>query len=59
MLVLSRHARETIVLRNGEDEVLVHVVAIDRGRVVIGVEASREWTINRREIQDKEDEARQ
>ena len=59
MLVLSRHARETIVLRNGEDEVLVHVAAIDRGRVVIGVEASREWTINRREIQDKEDEARQ
>lgn len=58
MLVLSRKVGERILLQVGETRIWITVVAKDRGKMRIGVEAPREVTITREELSPgrKEDE---
>jgi carbon storage regulator len=50
MLVLSRKLDEEIVI---DGRVVVKVVAIDRGKVRLGVEAPQGVRVNRREVEDR------
>ena len=50
MLVLSRQLGQTIVIG---DNIEVKVVGIGGGRVKLGIEAPRQVSVNRREIQDR------
>jgi carbon storage regulator len=50
MLVLSRQLGQTIVIG---DNIEVKVVGIGGGRVKLGIEAPRQISVNRREIQDR------
>lgn len=50
MLVLSRKKNESIVINN---EITIVVVEIRGDKVRLGVEAPRDMTVHRNEIQDK------
>lgn len=50
MLVLSRKVNQSIVI--GED-VRIVVVSIERDQVKLGIEAPRELTVNRSEVDEK------
>ena len=58
MLVLSLKVGERILLQVGETRIWITVVAKDRSKMRIGVEAPREVTITREELSPgrKEDE---
>jgi len=53
MLVLTRREGESVII--GDDIVIV-VKAIRSGRVQLGIEASRETSIRRGELEPKDDE---
>ena len=55
MLVLSRKDLESIVIGEGESQVVVTVVAIDGCRVKIGIEAGKHIGILRGELKRKVD----
>lgn len=48
MLVLTRKKGEQILIDKGQIE--IHVLYIDRGKVAIGIRASREIDVDRKEI---------
>lgn len=50
MLVLSRKLDESIII-NGEIE--IKIVALDDGRVRIGIEAPKHYEIHRKEVYEK------
>lgn len=59
MLVLSRKIGEKIVITQTDGKpITVMVVSIERGKVRLGVDAPREVTIYRSEIQDQIDAAK-
>ena len=49
MLVLSRKVGESIVINNN---LVVTVVAVERGKVRLGIEAPKDVSINRKEVHD-------
>ena len=50
MLVLGRHARETIYIRVGGEVVVIHVTEVDRGKVRLGFTAAEAVGIWRAEV---------
>jgi len=54
MLVLSRKKDEKILLRTGEEEIVLTVVRIDANKVRIGIKAGDNVTILREELVGKE-----
>lgn len=50
MLIFKRKVYDEIVIRNGQDEIIVKVTEIRTGTVRIGVEAPPSYLILRREI---------
>lgn len=56
MLVLSRKRDEKILLKVGDEEIVVTVVRIDANKVRIGIQASDNVTILRQELVDKPQE---
>ena len=50
MLVLTRKLDEKIVIELGEQTVVVHVVAIERDRIRLGIDAPPEVPIYREEV---------
>lgn len=55
MLVVSRKLDEVIVIG---DSIKVTVIAISGGRVRLGVEAPRDVSVDRKEVRDQKDLAR-
>lgn len=51
MLVLSRHAGETLYIGEGENRIRVTVVSVDRGKVRLGIEAPQSLPIYREELE--------
>lgn len=56
MLVLSRKKDEKIILKTGDEEIVLTVVRIDANKVRIGIKAGSEVTILREELINKEKE---
>lgn len=56
MLVLSRKKDEKIILKTGEEEIVLTVVRIDANKVRIGIKAGSEVIILREELINKEKE---
>jgi carbon storage regulator CsrA len=54
MLVLSRKKDEKIILKAGEEEIVLTVVRIDANKVRIGIKAGEAVTILREELIGKE-----
>lgn len=54
MLVLSRKENETIIISEGDNAVVVSILAINGNRVTLGVQAPREIKIMRSELVSKE-----
>ena len=50
MLVLSRKRNEQLVIRMGEQTVVVRVLALTRDRVRIGISAPLSVTVHREEV---------
>lgn len=50
MLILSRKAKEEILVGEGNQEIRIRVIDIRRGRVRLGVEAPAELPIHRPEF---------
>ena len=48
-LILSRYSGQSIVIDHGR--VVVTIVAVDRGKVRLSIEAPRDVTINRAEVE--------
>jgi carbon storage regulator CsrA len=57
MLVLTRKKHETIILTSPDGQTRIRIVQVDiRGdKSRIGIEALRDWLINRGEIQERID----
>lgn len=57
MLVLSRHEGEKLIITTPQgDRAEVCVVSINGDKVRLGVEAPKEITVHRKEVQDQIDE---
>jgi carbon storage regulator CsrA len=56
MLVLSRKMNEQIVIQVGDETVVVQVVDLARDRVRLGITASPDVTIHRKEIAERRGE---
>lgn len=53
MLVLTRHKEEKVVITTAAGErITVMVMGLDRGRVRLGFDASKDVTVHRKEVQD-------
>lgn len=50
MLVLSRKLGEKIMIGEGDGQVVITVVDIDRGKIRLGIEAPRDVPIYRQEL---------
>ncbi|HHS83671.1 MAG TPA: carbon storage regulator [Gammaproteobacteria bacterium] len=50
MLILTRRKGESIIVNEGDDEITITVLGIDRGQVRIGIEADKSIPIVREEL---------
>lgn len=57
MLVLSRKAKETIVIGEGSNRIEITVQRLSHGSVKLGIEAAREVKILRGELPDGKEAA--
>ena len=55
MLLLSRKVGEQIVLTVGDEEIIVHLSRINGSRARIGIEASKNVKVRRRELDERND----
>lgn len=54
MLVLGRKDEQEIIIgRGGEEEIIIRILKTEIGQVRIGIEASKDYDIHRREIFEK------
>jgi carbon storage regulator len=53
MLVLSRKKNESIVLGEGEDQIVLSVIEIRGDRVRLGIQANQKVPVHRKEIYDQ------
>ncbi len=53
MLVLTRQTKEEIEITIGDQTVRLKVVSIDRDKVRLGFDASKEVVVDRKEIADR------
>jgi carbon storage regulator len=50
MLVLSRKKNEGIVIKGGDGDIRIVVIEVDKGKIRVGIEAPRGYTIIREEL---------
>ena len=58
MLVLSRHGGESVIVTVGDVRIEVKILSCLGDRIRLGIDAPREATVNRGEVQDKIDAER-
>ena len=50
MLVLTRKPEEEIVIRMGNEIIIIRILKIQGGKVSLGIEADKKWEILRQEL---------